>query len=253
MGMSTPQISVSIVSHGQGSLVHALLHDLEHVHTSIALDVLLTLNIDETLPFTITDFKFPIRLLRNPLPLGFGANHNQAFGHAQGNFYCVLNPDVRLPQDPFPVLLHALQDTNVALAAPLVTNAAGCVEDSARCFPSPAQIIARALGRSNASNYTLDRTTLQPDWVGGMFMLFPAPVFHAIKGFDTRFFLYYEDVDLCARLRLSGKKIILRTDTRIVHEAQRDSHRKFQHFRWHVTSMLRFFCSPVYRQLRRRP
>ena len=63
--------------------------------------LLLTLNLPETLPFGPADFPFPVRIVENERPKGFGANHNAAFryGEAEGEFryFCVLNPDIRLP------------------------------------------------------------------------------------------------------------------------------------------------------------
>ena len=157
---------------------------------------------------------------------------------------------MRLEQDPFTALVKVFKDATVALAAPLVKNNAGGIEDSARHFPTPAKILCRALGFCKDRDYALNSPTIYPDWVGGMFMLFPSPIFKEFQGFDERFFLYYEDVDLCARLKLSGKKIVLCSNVSVVHQAQRNSHRQFNYFCWHVSSMVRFFFSSVYRKIR---
>jgi GT2 family glycosyltransferase len=84
-----------------------------------------------------------------------------------------------------------------------------------------------------------------------MFMLFPCHVFQDLKGFDERYFLYYEDVDICARMSLAGVRVALCPDIRVFHHAQRSSHRNMKYLKWHLASMLRFFTSPVYRQLKR--
>jgi hypothetical protein len=82
-----------------------------------------------------------------------------------------------------------------------------------------------------------------------MFMLFPACTYQSVGGFDERYFLYYEDVDLCARLRLLGHEIVLCPDATVMHHARRASHRNFRYLRWHLGSMARFFLSPAYRQV----
>jgi len=82
--------------------------------------------------------------------------------------------------------------------------------------------------------------------VAGMFMLIPTKIFQRIGGFDERYFLYYEDVDLCARLRVSGHVVRFCPNARVVHEARRQSHRSLRYLRWHITSMLRFFFSSAY-------
>ena len=89
-----------------------------------------------------------------------------------------------------------------------------------------------------------------PDWVGGMFMLFPSRVFREVGGFDTGYFLYYEDVDLCARLTLRDYRVVLCHEVSVIHVARRTSHANLRYLLWHISSALRFFLSPVYRQLR---
>jgi GT2 family glycosyltransferase len=79
-----------------------------------------------------------------------------------------------------------------------------------------------------------------PDWIAGMFMLFRSELFREVGGFDERYFLYYEDVDLCFRLRQHGYEVILVPDARAVHFAQRQSHRNLRYLLWHVRSLVRF-------------
>jgi len=82
-------------------------------------------------------------------------------------------------------------------------------------------------------------------------MMFPRSVFSLLQGFDERYFLYYEDVDICARLNLAGFPVAVLPECTVVHHAQRSSHRSLRYLRWHISSMMRFFMSPVYRELKR--
>ena len=239
-------ISISVVSHEQAALVDHLLHDIESNCRAISFELILTLNMDESLPFAADGFSFPIKVIRNESPMGFGANHNQAFTHATGQYFCVLNPDIRFSGDPFPSLLECLENPVVGVAAPLVLGEDGEVEDSARHFPTPLKIICKAFGGCKGGDYAVRDELVFPDWAGGMFMLFPRSVFERLGGFDQRYFLYYEDVDLCARLQLLDYQIALCPQAQVIHLAHRSSHRSFRYFRWHLTSMLRFFFSPVY-------
>jgi len=241
-------IHLSIVSHGQAELVHVLLQDLERFCHSTALQVTLTLNIPEPLPFSATDFSFPLILIRNDIPKGFGANHNAAFLRTREcAWFCVINPDIRLQDDAFGPLLATLEsDSTIGLTAPLVRNPLGEKEDSARRLPTPLTILAKAAGHVEAP--CADE---KPDWVAGMFMLFPVHVFKEIRGFDERYHLYYEDVDLCCRLRLAGYTIRLVKEAQVIHAARRESHHNLLYMRWHLASMARFFTSRVFFQCRR--
>lgn len=247
-----PELSISIVSHRQFQLVQLLLDDIRQNCSSVSIEIILTVNVEEPLSISTNDYIFPIRIIYNAVPKGFGENHNAAFRLAKGDFFCVLNPDIRVATDPFPTLIAQARGANVGLVAPLVTDNEGVHEDSARQFPSPFEIVRKVFGGRSVMHADIVRPISNPDWVAGMFMLFPRNIFHEIGGFDERFFLYYEDVNLCARLTLAGFQIILCTTVCVVHDARRSSHKNLRYMRLHLTSMLRFFSSSVYRQLRQR-
>jgi N-acetylglucosaminyl-diphospho-decaprenol L-rhamnosyltransferase len=102
--MKDERVVVSVVSHPEGDLVAKLLDDLNRSCTT-PLSVVVTINVPEVLSFSSSDFKFPLRLVHNSRPRGFGANHNAAFSGSNSPFFCVANPDVRLTSDPFPALM----------------------------------------------------------------------------------------------------------------------------------------------------
>lgn len=241
--MILPKISISIVSHLQVPLLKTLLGDLNRCCTTYPLEVLITLNVAETLPLNMNDFSFPVIVHANQSRQGFSANHNQAFKRSSGQYFCVMNPDIRLDGEVFAALHACLRDATVGVAAPVVLSANGAMEDSARRFPTPLKILCKALGGCRDSDYAVEDKTVFPDWVAGMFMLFRREIFAQVAGFDEHYFLYYEDVDLCARLRLLGYKTALCPAAKVVHHAQRSSHRNLKYLRWHLTSMLHFFCS----------
>lgn len=252
MSLLLPKISVSIVSHLQAGMVMELLTDLERFCKRYSLEVMLTLNLPEALSISASDFSFSLILHVNQVPKGFAANHNHAFGRSTGQFFCVMNPDIRLNDDPFPALLVCLEDATVGVAAPWVLKQNGASEDSARRFPTPFTIILKLFGKRQNNDYAIKGESIRPDWAAGMFLLFPRAIFNALGGFDQRYFLYYEDVDICLRLRLLGYAVVVTPQAKVIHHAQRTSHRSPKYLRWHLASMMRFFCSTVYRQLQRR-
>jgi N-acetylglucosaminyl-diphospho-decaprenol L-rhamnosyltransferase len=242
-------ISISIVSHGQKSFVLDLLSDINKYCCNELLEVLLTVNVADENFDDLPTFFFPIRLIKNISPYGFGENHNRAFEVSSGSFFCVLNPDIRLSENPFHNLIKTLEDKSVGVSAPIVLDSFGNLEDSARRFPSPFLILCKVLGFKISYKYPIGLLYASPDWVAGMFMLFRSEMYASINGFDERYFLYYEDVDICARLTNAGMQVALCTNSKVVHLAQRTSHRNFKYLRWHLTSMLRFFMSRAYWRL----
>ncbi|MFZ2391328.1 MAG: glycosyltransferase family 2 protein [Rhodoferax sp.] len=246
---SAPDFTVSVVSHSQLGLIKNLLGDIDKHCRDSHFELILTLNVDEVLPFSLNDYFFSIKIIRNANPLGFGANHNQAFKQSSGRYFCVMNPDIRLDHNPFQPLLSCLVASTAGVAAPVVLGVDGGVEDSARRFPSPLKILCKVFGGCRGADYAVADAPVFPDWVGGMCMVFPSAVFKKMGGFDARYFLYYEDVDLCGRLMLSGYKSVLCPQATVIHHAQRSSHRKLKYLRWHLASMMRFFLSSVYWRL----
>ena len=239
-------ISISIVSHGQMDLVRDLLEDLNNNCQMLSFEVLLTLNKSNESFEPLAKYPYPLVILKNNDALGFAQNHNRAFHLAKGEFFCVLNPDIRLYSNPFSNLIRVLEDESVGAVAPQVFEADGQVADSARKFPNPFAILFKLVGLKFQAQCTLTHSTIYPDWIAGMFMLFRHETFKNINGFDERYFLYYEDVEICARLNNLGKRVALCSYSQVIHLAQRRSHRSFQYFRWHISSMLKFFASKTY-------
>jgi N-acetylglucosaminyl-diphospho-decaprenol L-rhamnosyltransferase len=241
-------LSISIISHKQAHLVLQLLRDVQGFCLDRKPEVFVTINVEEEIPFLEGDFDYTVRIIKNKYPKGFGSNHNQAFQLCSSRYFCIANPDVRLIQDPFPLLNCLSADPKIGVIAPLIMNGIHRIEDSARKLPTPFRLIKRILAskRENKLDYNPRKETLFPDWLAGIFMIFPREVFKSINGFDERYFLYFEDVDLCCRLKMAGYKIAFEPSVAVIHEARRDSHRRFRYLLWHILSGMRFFSSPVF-------
>lgn len=230
-------LTISIVSHGQGPLVQALLDDLAAAPARTLARVIVTLNIPED-----WQPRFPadrLCVVRNPQPRGFGANHNAAFQYCQTDAWGVFNPDLRLPDtNALDALLHRLFEDDLALVSPRVLDEHRHPAELERRLLSPWEILTRRRrcppqGRAVA-------------WLPGMCFVLQRTDFAAIEGFDERFFLYGEDFDLCARLRLRGRRFAVIEAAHVIHAAQHASHRSLRHLRWHVESLVRLWTSPVF-------
>jgi len=243
-------ISISVVSHGQMDLIAFLMQDIQTYCRDMAVELILTLNTCLDFEPDFVEFSYPVTVIRNSSPKGFGANHNQAFRLARGANFCILNPDIRLHCCPFLVLAELLEDTTVGAVAPLVLSPSGSIEDSIRRFPTFTKIIGKLFKKNWTVDYELRENTVNVDWVAGMFMMFSRLVFLQLEGFNERYFLYYEDVDICARINLAGLRVVVYPACHVVHHAQRHSHRSLKYLRWHTMSLFRFLGSPQYRQLK---
>ncbi len=231
------QVTVSIVSHRQGDLVRALLADLDAVSGHSIAKAVITINTAEP-QLTLNDgYRFPIHIIRNTEPKGFGANHNAAFQQCGTDWFLVLNPDLRFSTDPIAPLL-AQADPATGLLAPRVIEPGKQAPEPHRRLLTPAELILRRM-RPPA-------VLAKPDWVAGMFMLFRASAFRQVAGFDPRYFMYVEDADICARLKLAGWQLCAVDSVRVTHDARRASWRDRRALIWHVTSLLKWWLSPAF-------
>jgi N-acetylglucosaminyl-diphospho-decaprenol L-rhamnosyltransferase len=238
------RVTVSVVSHGQARLVALLLEDFSSLHTSAIDKVIVTCNLPEVLPFVASQFNFPVEIIFNPVPKGFGANHNQAFAHCQSNWFLVINPDVRIQGDVLKGLLHRATAAT-GLLAPQEISESGERVDNLRGVITPMELIQRQI---------LHRPPSPPHrcgWVKGMFMLIRSDAFQSIAGFDERYYMYCEDFDLCARLMLNGWSVDHHADLTVSHSWKRDSHRSFAYLRTHITSLIQMWRSQAFWRYRR--
>jgi len=237
----SPQVTLSIVSHGQGDIIRNLLEDCRSFKGA-SFEILLTLNIPEDRSFYADFTDLPIRLIKNEKPKGFGANHNAAFNKSDCDVFMVINPDIRAPNLDLSQLTYLAMLPSVGACAPSVCNIVGDIEDSARKFPTMRRLMTRVLFSRREADYDLScNSIVSVDWVAGMFVAYNRNFFQQVGGFDDRrFYMYLEDADICLRLKNIGGQVIVNPCVHVIHMAQRASRRNLKHMRWHVISMLRF-------------
>ena len=240
---SPKPITGSIVSHGQLALIRPLLEQLDRWSHATVDKVVLTINIPEADALEGLDgLRFTIERIENARPLGFGANHNQAFGRCATPWFLVLNPDIRLDADVLaPLVAQALPQSG--LLAPRIMEPGKSAPEQHRAIITPLEILMR-----RRPGYRRPPT---PAWIPGLFMLFRAEAYARIHGFDERFFMYGEDFDICARIRLAGRGLQVAENLRARHDAQRASHSSRSHLVWHVTSLVKVWLSQAFWRYRR--
>ena len=241
------KVTISIVSHNHGPLVKSLIDQLCFCHDHIA-RIIVTYNVREKVRIQQGNYPFEIYSIYNDSPKGFGANHNQAFSCCDTAYFCVMNPDISVSEDPFLTLLSFIGNRNIAIIAPMIVNMNGGIEHNARYFPTPWGLVKKVFGCYDGVYHRRDNQSLEfPDWIAGMFMLIDSKSYATLSGFDEAYFLYYEDVDLCVRAWSEGMVVALCQEVSVVHDARRSSHSDLKYFKWHITSVARFFLKHAMR------
>lgn len=249
------EIVVSIVVHDWHARLPSLVQSLTNYEN--VKRIVLTLNKAQPADYlSLLPSDKKICFISNPTELGFGANHNQAFkefGH-EGKYYCVMNPDIEVRSNPFQAVL-GLFSTHPAIAviSPRIVDGEDRLEDHVRAYPTFFELLGKLLGVgvSNTIAHDSSSSLVGKDfWLAGMFLVFRSKAFATVSGFDTKFYLYYEDVDISARLCDKGFLLGCEHSVSVIHHAQRASRRSMRHLRWHLASVSRYFLKKFLKSFR---
>jgi N-acetylglucosaminyl-diphospho-decaprenol L-rhamnosyltransferase len=212
-------LSILIVTYNSRQLIGTLLDEVRRqMDTSpLAMEVVLVDNHSRDQTASLVASQYPwVRLIASPVNLGFAAGNNLASQHAQGRTLMLLNPDA-LPDAGTLQAGVALMKANpeVAMGGGELRDSQGQRQPSARMFPTLRDELFTMSGLAarfprNRWLARMDRQWADPeatadvDWIPGAFVFIRADRFAQVNRFDERFFMYYEEVDLCRSFKREG-------------------------------------------------
>ncbi len=248
----TRRISASVVTYNNREQVMRLLQSLEEHCDLGGLDLFLVDNasVDGTVDAVRQSFPW-VQLIANTQNLGFGAAHNRVLPLLESQYHLVINPDIVLSEDALTPLV-AFMDANpqVVMATPCILNPDGSEQKLPKLRPRLRYVVARRFekrfgwAKQLCREYTrADEIIDQPTQIEnctGSFFIIRSKVFKQLGGFDSGFFLYFEDNDLTLRAMRLGDIMFVPT-TRVIHGYERAAMREFSALLTQLRSMLRFF------------
>ena len=254
-----PTVAVVIVNFNSGAHLGATLSALRNGLRDVPSEVVVVDNGSSDGSEQAARDAEGVRLVRQA-NVGFGAGANVGIAETSAPFVLLLNPDCRVEAETIPRLLHELEaHPACAVLGPRILDPDGTLQSSARGDPS---LMTGLFGRTSllsrlfpslrvvrknlTSQATLEsgEPTRRVDWVSGACMLVRRAALSAVDGFDEGYFLYWEDADLCRRLRGVGWETRYTTSATVVHEvgqssrnARRLANREFHRsaYRYYVT------------------
>lgn len=194
-----------------------------------------------------------VRYIFNNSNLGFGAAHNRAISavEAESDFHLILNPDINFGTEVLPHLQNVMHDKpEIGAVMPRINYPDGSLQRLCKLLPTPVDLILRRFipikSVQNRINRRYELHALPQDQlvdvptISGCFLLVRTELLRSIGGFDERYFMYMEDVDLVRRIGDVARTVY---DPRVAvtHAYEKGSYVSRKLLGYHTSSAIRYF------------
>jgi GT2 family glycosyltransferase len=187
--------------------------------------------------------------------VGYGKGNNIAINNAErSKYFLILNPDVFIKDDALEKVIHYMDmNPEIGIGIPKVINLDGSQQFLNKRYPSLFPLFVRRfvpgflhfLFKSVLENYEMrdlnQDENYEVPFISGAFMLFRRDVLDQVKGFDPRYFLYFEDADICREVHKLGYRTSYFAKANIVHLWKRAAHKDYRITFVFIANMIRYF------------
>ena len=222
----TNSISIILVNYNGADVLIDCLNSLERFIPKENYEIVIVDNNSQDNSVDILNDKFPhVKLIKLPKNVGFGAGNNAGAKLAKGEFLFLLNTDTILTNNILPHLIELISaNPDVGIIGPKLLFPDGSFQISFSPEISiKGEFAARKLHKDaeNKSNLHIIEQDFQDiqevDIVVGAAFFIRADLFNLLGGFDEKFFMYFEESDLCQRVRNEGYKILYTPYVSLIH------------------------------------
>jgi hypothetical protein len=224
------EVSIVIVSYNTCDVLRECLLSVRRESGGMNVQVIVVDNAStDGSPLMVEQEFQDVLFIRSEVNLGFGGANNLGLQSARGRYVVLLNSDAFLTEKSLELsVAHMDANPRAGLGAGRLTGRDGSWQPSARMFPTILNDLivlsgfaakfpqSRFLGRADRT-WANVMEAAEVDWVPGAYSIIRAEALEAVGAFDPRFFLYYEEVDLCKRIKQKGYSVWYWPDISIVH------------------------------------
>ena len=254
-GFGSLDLVISIVNYKNGRFLRGCLESLSNGVDLSGCQIYVVDNNSQDNSCEFIKSSFPsVNIIQNRTNVGFASAHNRVIKCTNSKYILILNPDIHVPHDGVARMLRFMEEhPNVGAVGCRLLNPDSSLQYSCRRFPNVITILLRGIGidswypdaRVLKSYFLLDfdhKTPTDVDWVTGACMLLRRQALEQKGLFDEKYFLYYEDVDLCYRM-WPDWQVLYYPHVHMVHHHLRQSHKlkNAKQLLIHIRSVSRFF------------
>lgn len=212
------KVSIVIVAYNVQELMEKCLDEAIQAVKGIPSEIIVVDNGSKDETYALVKRKYPdVILMRLKENLGFGGGNNLGIKHARGDYVVLLNSDAFIHDGCLQKAVDKLdQDSTIGMAGGRLVRPNGELQPAAMHFPTLGQQFRKFISQS-PSMWSFPKESQPVDWVPAAFAIIRREVLEEVGTFDERFYLYYEEVDLCQRIRNAGYSIWYLHDVIVTH------------------------------------
>lgn len=228
-GAVVVDLSIIVVNYNTSHLLDEFFEALSLASPYLLVQILFVDNASKDASRNVLRLKYPaVPVSFNEVNVGFGRANNQAVPLVQGRYALLLNTDAFVAPDTLTKTIAWMDaHPDCGVLGVKLTDRDGALQPSCRYFPTPFNIFLSRTGFQRlfpwvqpVDNMTWDHAAVREcDWVPGCYYLIRREVLDQVGLFDPRYFMYYEEVDHCRRVKAAGWKVVYYPDTSVVHLA----------------------------------
>lgn len=258
---NAPLVTFVTVNYKTPHHIRHLLKGVEEAGFTFSYEYLLVDNAsgDETVAMVQEQHSW-VKVIQSDKNLGYGGGNNLALKQAQGKYILLFNPDLTVFPGEVESWIEWMESrSDIAISGPRILNPDGTDQESCYRFPSIWTPVFRRtwLGRLPLAQKAIEHYTMKEmdrgieqdvDWVLGAAMLIRREAMEKIGIFDERFFMYFEEADICRRAWSEGYRVSYAPVARFMHYHARESRIRFpwefisnKLARIHVISGVKYF------------
>ena len=239
MNTTTPRLSIIIVGWNVADLLRGCLQSIRDTAADLPHEVIVVDNASTDDTVAMVEREFPeVRLIRNPINVGFPRANNQALPHVRGEYLLYLNPDTKVGPGTLQHCVEKLDETpDIGMVGCRLDLPDGSVQPDGgrRAYRLRHLLIeslylhmffprSRIFGDLNLTWWD-HRDNREVEALAGAFMMVRTPIAQEIGGLPEDLFMFHEDMSFCLRVRKLGHRIFYCGDVGTLHYSQVSSSR----------------------------